>query len=240
MSEPHVDPSSDEKMRKRVERDPKTICKGVNTPEVLRGVSNPTFGKRPHQRPAWSRGATGVHADRFWRVDDPVPQIPQAPAKINVLAVHEEAFVEAADSLQRISPDKQASSGSPIAVALVFVPIQIANHVIGPIGFWEESVREQCLAEDRPNGREPTQGQSKRAALVNDSRRGCPGGGSLENLGQPVNILGLHLGVRVQEQHVLRATESPANIAASAETQVCPELNNRYGEIRDGGWSPIG
>src|SRR4051794_13523920 len=74
---------------------------------------------------SWSRSgaATGMTCDRAWVIAQTITRAAQPRAEIHILAVEEEALVEAADLLERCAACRKNGSAQPLDLARLLVAL---------------------------------------------------------------------------------------------------------------------
>ena len=86
-----------------------------------------------------------------------VTRVPDAPAEIDVLAVHEEPFVEAVELLQHRPADEQARTGAHSADPAIRVRRWLAHQLVRPPRVGKSRCRNSARRIGRTEARKPTQ-----------------------------------------------------------------------------------
>ena len=163
-----------------------------------RGCGRGSAASPPRPRsapPTWRTIGTGLEADR-------VAGVPDAPAEVGVLAVEEEALVEAADGLEerRGGPACTRRTPSRRSPARV-VGRGVADQLVGPRRLRPQPVQEERLRERRALAREAPAAARELVAGLEDPRAGQRrrrvGAQAVQ---QRVERRGLDARVRVEEQ----------------------------------------
>ena len=177
---------------------------------------------RQHRATGASRcfraGSALVLADDRRLVLDRVSGLPEPGTQILVLAVHEEALVEAADLLERSAANQEAGARDPVDGAGLGVRTRISDHLVDPA-----RARHEPLQEERPRIRRAQAGEPAQR-VVESARRGRraraqeprPPGAPPPAARARDGVRG-HAGVGVEEEDVRRRRRAPAHVAAGAE-----------------------
>src|SRR4051794_6279865 len=114
MSGAGVRATRDQDVRQRVERDADPLGERSRRAPVLLRVAHTALGEHRQQAGPRGRRAADVTAERGRLVAQIVPRRAKATAEVDLLAVEEEALVEAVDLLERASPHEDARAGDPV------------------------------------------------------------------------------------------------------------------------------
>ena len=115
MPQPTDTPRPGDQVGPRSHDHPEAVDRGPGPAKVLAGVADPAARQDAEQTPPGRGCAADVHALDRRRVHDGMVGVPDPSAEIDVLAVEEEALVEAPDLGENIAPDEQARARRPIA-----------------------------------------------------------------------------------------------------------------------------
>ena len=129
-----------------------------------------------------------------------VARVPDSTAQVGVFSIEKESLVEATDPFQYLATYQNAGAGHPVRRACHLVGRRVANDVVRPGRFGEESMEQQRLGERGTKPWEASLGEIQRAPGIEDLR--AHGSGILNFLEHPLQAqkrFGIDGCVRIQE-----------------------------------------
>ena len=109
---------------------------------------------------------------RGGHVDEVIAARAQPAAEVDVLAVHEEAVVEAAKLLEQRPAEKDAGSRNPVRRSRSLVCVGAPDELVGPRGAGKEPVQEEGARVGRAQSRKSPLRVVELAVRVPDARCG--------------------------------------------------------------------
>jgi UDP-glucose 4-epimerase len=164
----------------------------------------------------------GVMDDCDARFDVRLPAgVLNALAQVRLLGEKEEPFVEPADVLECLTPDRESRSCRPVEGSAPRVAVEVQDTLPKPFAGPGPLLVRECVRELPSHGREPVQRRPKppiarHLADGDEPRRGPLAKGIHEELEGPAH----ELGVRIQEEQVLGIRTAGTRVVCGAEAPI--------------------
>ena len=143
---------------------------------------------------------------------------PQPATEVDVLAVHEEPLVEAAELDEGVASHEDAGARDPVGRPTPCVGVLVANELVRPRRPREHAVEEERLGIRRSEAREQPLREVERAVVVDDPRRdGTDARFLVEHPCECAQRRRVDPGVRVQDEHVRGGSLPPPALTPVAK-----------------------
>lgn len=162
-----------------------------------------------------------------------VAPVTQPRTQVGVLAVHEQALVEAADLFEGRPSHEERGADEPFDLlsGVVARPDDLAR----PGRARKHTVEEERLAECGPHARRPPEGELRLAAHADETRAHRRAlGVAVERLGERLQRLRRHARIGIQKQDRGCVAERDTRIAPGGEAGVPPHVDRPDVEVPNG------
>src|SRR5581483_3627849 len=220
------------------ERDSKALRQRRGAAGVLARIADTTRREHGQQLGAGAGGppARDVHGRRAWLEPNRRAGAPCSPAEILVLAVHEEALVEALEPLEERTANEKAGARQPLGRARTFVKLGTATDLVRPDRTRPQTMEEKRLPVGGRKTRKPPKRVLQLTRVVEDSRADdADGRVFVQDRREAVERFAVDARIRVEEEDVLSFADPPARVAPAAEPFVGVEADSCDWKVRHSG-----